>query len=466
MSQTVFVLLLSTYYLLPSRRFIFGLFKPRNGGGGTGPLALSFGGNAATMFSAVGDLIGQGGVMRSLVALVVFFGGLVVAQAGDWRHFRGNESNGLGDDIAPPTTFSASENIAWKADLPGKGLSSPIVVGDRVFVSASSGFRDERLHLICFDVKDGSKRWERQFTATGRTAHHSSSRMAAPTPASDGTRVFALFSSSDLVCLDLDGNLEWFRGLNYEYPNASNSLGMASSPIVVGSTLIAQLENDSESLATGIDVKTGASRWTTVRPKRSNWTSALVWPKRFGGDEDLAILQSSEGITAIKPLTGEVAWKYTDGASTIPSSVIADGVVYAVSNGITALKPMPNSSQCEQVWRANKLGPGTGSPVVYRGRFYSINNAGVLLCADLQTGETKWQLRLSGRFTGSPVAAGGYLYAFNEKGEGLCVKLGDTAGELVSTGEFEGDTFLSSPAISDGAIYIRSDNTLRKIAAK
>ncbi len=403
--------------------------------------------------------------MRNLILLGLWLGWTAAVQAGDWRQFRGSESNGLGDDVLPPTKFAATENVAWKSSLPGRGLSSPIVVGDRVFVTCSSGFREDRLHVLCFAVKDGTKLWERQFAATGRTTHHPKSPVAASTPASDGNKVFALYSSNDLVCLDFEGNLDWYRGLTYDHPNASNSLGMASSPVVVGNTLVAQIENDSESLATGVDIATGVSRWTTQRPKKANWSSALVWPKRFSGTEDLALLQSSEGIAAIKPLTGEVAWKYSDGASTIPSSVASDGILYAVSHGITALKPPSDSANIEQLWRAPKLGPGTGSPVVYQGRLYSINNAGVLLAADLTTGETKWQLRIPGPFSGSPVIAGGHLYVFNEKGEGHCVKLGETAGELVSTGDLAGEEFLCTPAVSNGAIYIRSDKTLWKIAA-
>jgi outer membrane protein assembly factor BamB len=398
----------------------------------------------------------------SLVALLTLTS---FATAADWRQFRGNDTTGVSEEESLPVKWSATENIAWKMALPGRGLSSPIIVGDRIFVTCSSGYRQDRLHVICFSAADGSLVWERQFTATGRTMSHSKTCNAAPTPTSDGKRIFALYSSNDLVCLDLDGNLLWYRGLTFDHPNVSNSLGMASSPVVVGDTLVAQVENDSESLATGVDVATGLSRWTSTRPKRANWTSAAVLGKGAGSDEDLVLLQSSEGLAAIQPLTGKVVWNYKEGASTIPSSVVSEGVVYIPSQGITAIRPPQGSANIEVLWRVGKLGPATPSPIVYQGRLYCVNGAGVLTCGDTKTGDEKWKLRMTGPFTGSPVAAGGHLYFFNEKGEAQVVKPGDEQGELVATNNLD-ETFLCTPAIANGAIYIRSDKTLWKIAAK
>jgi outer membrane protein assembly factor BamB len=381
----------------------------------------------------------------------------------DWRQFRGNDGTSVSKETGLPTTWSATENIAWKVALPGRGLSSPIIIGDRAFLTCSSGFRQDRLHVVCFNVSDGSVRWERQFTATGRTMTFPKICNATPSPASDGQRIFALFSSNDLVCLDLDGNLQWFRGLTFDHPNVSNSLGMASSPVVVGDTLVAQVENDSQSLATGVDVATGLSRWTIERPKRANWTSAVTLTKASGHDEDLVLLQSSEGISAVQPTTGKSVWSYKDGASTIPSSVISDGIVYIPSQGITALRPPRGSANPEVLWRATKLGPSTPSPLAYDGRLYSVNGAGVLLSADIKTGEEKWKLRLTGPFSGTPVAAGGLLYFFNEKGLCQVVKPGDASGEIIASNDL-GEMFLCTPAVANGAIYVRSDSTFWKIA--
>lgn len=377
----------------------------------------------------------------------------------DWRQFRGNNADGIAEGKAPVLL----KEPAWTAELPGRGLSGPIVVGNKVVVTASSGYRDDRLHVLCFDAQSGKKLWERQFWATGRTQCHRKMCVATPHPASDGKRIFAFYSSNDLVCLDLDGNLLWYRGLTHDFPNASNSLGMASSPIVLGETLIVQVESDAYSFATGIDVKTGISRWRKTRPQRANWTSPAVL-RRGNGRPPLVLLQSSAGLAAVEPHTGKVVWNYGDGASTIPSSVSVGGMVFVPSNGLTALRPVPESSAPEVVWRAGRLSPSVASPLAYEGKVYTVNRAGVLNCADAKTGKLQWQLRLRGPFSSTPLAADGHLYFFNEKGRAMVVKVrGVRRGQIVSQKEL-GETILCTPAISDGALYVRSDRHLWKFA--
>ena len=176
----------------------------------------------------------------------------------DWLQFRGPGSSGnAGEGSNPPRTFEGADGVAWKAALPGRGLSSPLVSGGRVFVTAASGPKQERLHVLCFGDGDGKLIWEREFRATGRTMCHAKTCNAAPTPCSDGKHVYALFSSNDLICLDMEGNLVWLRGLMVDYPNAGNSLGLASSPVMAGGVVVAQIENDSDSFTAGIDAGTG-----------------------------------------------------------------------------------------------------------------------------------------------------------------------------------------------------------------
>lgn len=402
--------------------------------------------------------------MRRGLQLLAGLTGVVLLAGADWTQFRGRDTRGVAPREQVPTTWSDTENIAWKALLPGRGLSAPIVVRDRVFITASSGFQQDRLHVLCFAAGDGAPLWERQFWTTGRTSSHPKTCVAAPTPASDGERVFAFYSTNDLACLDLDGNLLWYRGLTHDYPNASNSLGMASSPVVVGDTLVVMVENDSDSFTTGIDVATGEERWKIERPRRANWTSPAIWPGTTPG-EDRVLVQSSAGVSAIRPRTGEVDWSYDDGASTVESTVVGDGLAIVPSFGLTAIRPGKSTpGVAEIVWQERKLSPYMSSPLIHDGAVFVLNNVGVLICSDAATGAEQWRMRMEGKFSATPVAAGGYLYFFNEEGVGQVLDPRD-GGKIVSSHGF-GETILATPAIANGALYVRSDGRLWKIAAE
>jgi outer membrane protein assembly factor BamB len=382
----------------------------------------------------------------------------VAIQAEDWPCFRGPEGNGFSVENKIPTEL----NKAWKVALPGRGLSSPITIGNMVFVTASSGNIQDRLHVFCFDGDKGATLWERQFWSTGRTMSHKKTNIAAPTPVSDGRYIYALFSCNDLVCLDLEGNLKWLRGLTSDYPNASNSLGMASSLLVTGKTLIVQIENDSQPLAIGIDINNGSNRWKIPRPKSANWTTANLLPGAGKGGNTLVALQSKDGIHAVDPANGKTQWAYKGGASTIPSSTRMGKVLLVPSHGLTAIKPRHDGSTYTQLWRVTKLRPATASPTIANGKIYNINGAGVLSCVNPEEGKTLWQLRLKGPFSGSPVAAGKHLYYFNEAGLGQVIDSGGAEGKIVGKVDL-GETILSTPAISNGALFVRSDEHLWKL---
>jgi outer membrane protein assembly factor BamB len=381
----------------------------------------------------------------------------VLLTGADWRQFRGDESNGLAAD-AGPTAF---DNLAWKTGLPGRGVSGPIIVGSRVFVTASSGYRQDRLHVLCLDDTTGERVWERQFWATGRTQTHPRICVAAPNPASDGERVFALFSTNDLACLDLDGNLLWYRAVGYDHPNANNSLGMASSPLVVDDTLVVQAESDAEAFALGIDPASGLDRWKIDRPQRSNWTSPTVL--RDSAGRTAVLLQSSAGVQAVAPRTGKELWSYREGAATIPSSAVKDGVVYVPSHGLTALRPLESSEVPEMLWRSNRLGPGTASPLIVGDRVYVINTAGVLIAASRADGEIAWRLRIEGSYSSSPIAAGDHLYVVSEDGIARIVRIAADKGEVVAETKL-GELVLGTAALAGGAFYVRNDRNLWKYA--
>ncbi|OUU89399.1 MAG: hypothetical protein CBC36_03175 [Verrucomicrobiaceae bacterium TMED76] len=382
-----------------------------------------------------------------------------IASGEDWLQFRGNDHRGISLKSETPTNLSKN-NIAWKTPLPGRGLSSPIVIENRVFLTASSTADQSRLHVICANKVNGEIEWERQFWATGRTICHEKTCVAAPTPVSDGKNIYALYSSNDLICLDLDGNLKWIRGLMQDYPNASNSLGLASSPIIVDGTLIVQIENDSDSFVSGINLKDGSNIWKLARTKKANWTS----PIRLN-DKEVAI-QGSEGITCVSAKSGTVQWSYNEGASTIPSSVTSadSAILYVPSNGITAIKPRKDNNTPEIVWQESQLRPGTSSPIIVGDNIYIINRAGVLNAAKKDTGERLWRLRLEGPFSGSPVSSNGHIYVASER-KGVFQSIDINGKEGILRGSIElGETILGTPAIANNSIFIRSDGHLWKIS--
>jgi len=391
--------------------------------------------------------------------LSLFLATSATLHGADWRQFRGPNGNGAADELHIPTTLSASNSISWKIRLPGRGLSSPIIVGDRVFVTCSSGLNQQRLHVICFNATDGTKQWERQFWATGRTMCHEKTAVAAPTPASDGKHIAAIFSSNDIVCLDLDGNLIWFRGLGRDYPSSGNSLGMTSSLLIAGGVVVAQVESQSEAFTVGLELTTGLNRWKLARSRGPNWTSPVLL--KTGGVE-LVALQSTKGITAVDPVSGKTVWNLTNSASSTPSSTVMGGKLLIPSQGMTALEIGGANAEPKELWRSSQLRPGTPSPALLGGKIFTMNDGGVLTCGDANTGDRLWQLRLKGPFSASPVVAGQFLYCVNEKGLAQVVDTTKPEGEVVSELDL-GETVLSTPSIANGAIYFRSNGQLWKI---
>ena len=373
-----------------------------------------------------------------------------------WPSFHGPDGNGASHSSYTLDTLS-QDSIVWKASLPGRGLSGPVVSGNKIFLTASSGPEQDRLHVLCFDTLTGKKHWERTFRATGRTMCHKKTSVATPTACTDGDRVCVLFSSNDLFCLDTSGNLLWLRGITLDYPNVSNSLGMSSSLVMVDETVVAQVENDSESYTLGIDVNTGLNRWRMNRPKAANWTSPIDLGNGMVG------LQSKNGFDAVNVLTGKYTWQYEGGASTIPSSCRIGTTVFVPSHGITAIdfSSLSNSTP-KQLWQTSRLSPGTPSPVATEKIVLTISNGNVLTAGDSRDGTRLWQCRMKGPFSATPVILGNLAICVNEDG---LIQVIDMAqeGELLTSFSLDEPILASPAAVADG-LYLRSDSTLWKLS--
>ncbi len=386
--------------------------------------------------------------------------GLLAAVGADWPQFRGPANSSVAANSRLPATWDEDTNVAWRIELPGRGPSSPIVVNDRVYLTATTGVREDRLLVLCYDAQTGDRRWQRQFWATGRIATHDSITGAAPTPASDGERIYAFFSSNDLICLDLDGHLQWLRGLSHEHPQSGSDVGMASSPAIVDGVVVVQIESQGDSFAAGIDTRTGENLWRIARASQANWSSPIELPGQ-AGRPTAVLLQSPSGLTAVEPRTGQPLWTLDSGCASMSSSVCRDRLLLTPMNGLTALRLGDNSDSPEILWDSRRMSPGSPSPIVYEDRVYALSGA-ILKCGDLATGELIWQLRLGGNHWATPVIAGDRMVCINFDGQVNFIRLDREEGQITGQASL-GQPIHASPAMSGDALYVRSDRYLWKI---
>ena len=380
---------------------------------------------------------------------------------GDWLGFRGINGNGLiNGQLSADMNITSSKS--WKASLPGRGLSSPIIVKNLVLLTASSGPQQKNLHILAFNLDNGLPKWERVFKATGRTICHEKTCVASSTMISDGDVVVAQFSSNDIFCLDLEGNLVWLRGLTFDYPNIANGLGMSSSPVISQGVVVSQVENDADSFTFGLSLKNGSTSWKKSRPRGANWTSPVIL--RNNSREWIG-LQSKVGLSFVQPSNGHEVWSYRGGASTIPSSTIApDLSVLIPSNGITALEMPMENIPVSQKWNNNKLSPGTGSPAVSGNQVFVVNRANVLTSASVESGEINWRLRIKGPVSASPVTTSNILFIFSEEGICQIIDISDIKeARVLNEIDFQ-DTILCTPAASSDSLFVRSDKSLWRVS--
>ena len=380
----------------------------------------------------------------------------------DWLQFRGPEQHSQ-IDIQLPARIDPTETVKWVLDLPGKGVSGPIVVGDRVFVSCSSTPAQNQLHVVCADAKSGKQIWHRQFWALGRCSSDPTSANAAPTPASDGTHVIAFYSSNDLVCFDLEGNLKWLRALTDDYPKAANDVGMASSPIIYNGVIYVQVENQGDSFIAAVDIKTGANLWKVARPRKASWSSPIIIPAD-GKRPQMLIALSGDRLSALNTTDGSAYWDIEGATYPIPSPVFdaQSNTLLASINGLSAFH-IVDSLQPSAVWSDQRLSPSNVSCVIKADQLYTLNRSGVAICAKIRTGEEVWKSRVGGGHYATPVLAKNLIYYFSQDGIGRILKTDGVEPEVISEYKFQ-EAILGTPAASKDAIFVRREKHLMRIS--
>ncbi|MBA4190687.1 MAG: hypothetical protein C0467_22105 [Planctomycetaceae bacterium] len=383
----------------------------------------------------------------------------VTLSASDWPQFRGPNATGVSDEKNLPTEWSKTKGIAWKADLPGRGASSPVIVGNRVYVTCSSGTRDDRLHVLCFDAATGKQLWHRQLQATGSTACHPKTCMAANTPVADETGVYALFATGDMAAFDADGTLRWYRSLVGDYPTITNAVGMASSPILAAGRLIVPMDNAGESFLAALDTKYGKNVWKVERPRVISWTTPLV---RTVGNATELLFAGPKGLTNYDATTGETRWTFKEGGGSVPVGTLDGDSIYLPVGGVSRFKIDAKGIAEKPEWAARDARSSYSSPLLYSGKVYTTDGQGFITCVDAKSGKQNYKERVKGAFSASAVAAEGKVYFLNETG--ICTVLDgkSDAFEVISTNDL-GETTLGTPAIAGGRIFIRSDKAIYAI---
>lgn len=377
-----------------------------------------------------------------------------------WPVWRGPSGQGLVAGTYPDT-WSATENVAWKKPVPGRGNSSPIVWGDRIFLTtAYDGGR--RVSLLAFRRSDGTQLWE-AFAPDGRTGRvHSKNGHASATPSTDGSLVYASFGSRGLAAFDFSGKLVWHKDLG----DVDNYHGAAGSPLLYKNRVILYQDFDGGSFVAAFEGRTGKELWRTPRRASVGWGTPVA--VRVGTRDEI-IVSSQGAVTAYDPDTGRELWVCNGNSfEVIPTPVVGHGLVFASSGRVgptLAIRPggRGNVTRTHLAWTSPKGSPFVPSPIVYGDQLYMVNDmASIVTSFEAATGKVLWQGRLGVAqregFSASPVAVDGKIFFTNDQGETFVLRAGPTF-ELLRTNRI-GETTLASPALVDGRWYIRTDRSL------
>ncbi|AWM40000.1 outer membrane biogenesis protein BamB [Gemmata obscuriglobus] len=400
---------------------------------------------------------------RALVILALML--LPLSAAADWPQWRGPTADGVSAETGFPTEWDgkAGTNVRWKAKLPGAGNSSPVVVGDDVILTASSGRDHSELHVLCYDRATGQERWRTDLTATPADAPFSmfppERGHAACTAAVTDKAVVALFGTGDLVVLDRAGKPLWARSLTKEYGVIRNDYGIAASPIVAGGVVLVQVDHLEGSYLLAADLTTGKTKWRAERRGvYDNWATPVV--ATVGGDRQ-AVCLGTKTIKGYDLATGKERWSL-DGLERLCSCtpVVRGGRLFAVSGPAGATLAVDLTvSQPKVLWQSKKTGPFVPSAVVVGDLYFVSDDQGTATCLDLKTGAEKWRERLgAGRMRPSPVAAGGRIYFTALDGTTTVVKAADEF-EVIAKNPL-GEDAAASLALAGGRVFVRGDKHL------
>jgi len=379
--------------------------------------------------------------------------------AEDWPWWRGPKLDNIAPaPQTPPTRWSATENVIWKSDVPGRGHGSPAIWGDRIFLpTADEGA--EAQFILCFDRRSGKKLWQTEIHRGGFMPMHSKNTFASPTPACDGERVFLPFIAQDgfwLVSLDLDGKLVWKKRLG----DFHSKHGYGASPVFYKSLVIVVADHVKGSFIAAVHRRRGEVVWRTNRDDYKLGTYASPSVGRAAGREQLFI-QGPFKVFSYDPANGKLLWTCDGPSESTCSNVSFDAERVYVSAGFPKrnfLCIRANGSgdvtKTHVVWKRDGNCAYVPSLLLADGLLYMVLDQGKLICFEAKTGQVVWEGKVRGAFSASPVLAGGHIYLPSEAGVTLVFKAGRQF-ELVAENDLADGGF-ATPTILGGRIYLRT----------
>jgi len=437
-----------------------------------------------------------------LAVVVVMLGSVSTFGQQNWPQFRGPGSRGVSDANDLPETWSKTENVVWSKPIPGRGWSSPVVWGDRIFLTSAVKLKGKeekvrpglymlgerptpkephRWSVYCLDFKTGGLLWEKvAYEGVPKEGHHLKNSLASETPVTDGKRIYAYFGNVGVFAYDMDGKLAWKVDLG-RYAMAQN-WGTASSPVIYGDRLFIVDDNEEHSFVVTLDTATGKEIWRKDRDEKSNWATPYIWDN---GERTELVTCGRKRVRSYS-LDGKLLWEL-GGMSTIviPTPFSAHGLLYVTSGYVlSAFKPVfaikPGASgdislknkqttNSSIAWAQLKAGPYNVSPVVYGDTLYILYDRGLFSAYDARTGKTLYEPALarigaSEHFTASPWAYQGKIFCLSEEGQTLVIPTGHKF-EIVHKNNLD-ELTMATPAIARGSLFIRTESQLYRIASK
>lgn len=375
--------------------------------------------------------------------------------------FRGPDSRGIAGGSGYPTAWDGESgiNIKWKTSLSETGKSSPIVWGNKIFVTGTEG---TECRVICFDKKDGKRLWT--VSASGIEGEPSElpqmdpeAGLAVPTAATDGRSVCAIFANGNLICTDPDGNKKWAKNLG----TPENVYGFSSSLLIFENILIVKFDANSKTSLEGLDVEDGDLKWETIRQGRPTWSSPVIG---FFDDIPQVIINGNPDVSSYDPFTGRELWAIECMSGDVaPSVAVNRSLAFAVTDfaKLVAIKPGQTPSI---IWEDNSYTPDVSSPVATDDYLFISTGYGDVACYDAAGGDTLWTHIFMDQFYASPVIADGKVYFLDRSGTMHIVKADDKY-DLIAEPVL-GEPSDCTPSFSDKCIFIRTRTSLYCISAK